>query len=384
MAGKQFANFLFSLLTAFAFFTFSNFSSAQSKPPNVIEEIKKAWEKRQQFTQSVRFTFKIEEIYPKGSISTELDPLLSSRMPEAEGKIMPPEDSNIHFDVEMAFEDDKVRIEYQGQIWSVDDLEFIPIKYLSTFDGFKPKDLYPKHSEKDKFPAGAIRNTKDYGDAGLALVKPLIMVYRPFAPKLQPVNLAELQILPDLVEINGCMCLELVQKHLRGKGSSIRMWVDPARDYVLVRHLVEANYKPNEQIDFVYRLDPSSGWIVNSWKLIALGKKGLLHYSMNSSVNLSDFKYAGAPDTFDLQFPAGTLVSDERTNERFLVRLDGSKRVLPSSDNIPYDDLIKEKPWMIWTLWSNNWKIIFATVIGMTALLVFLRRRLILGLKPNK
>lgn len=172
---------------------------------------------------------------------------------------MPPVDKTVDFSYNFTVDHDKARFEYEGKEWTHDKQDFRPVKYVSVFDGKKAKDLYLNGVGNANWPVGVIRKGTDYRDAGLAALRPLLLIYRPFVANLRPMDIRVMTSAGQQTVIDGRSCLELVQQ--LPKNSSVHIWIDTTRDFILARRLIIDRGKPFEQLDIRYRSDASIGWV---------------------------------------------------------------------------------------------------------------------------
>jgi hypothetical protein len=349
----------------------------QAAPPS-IGDIQKAWQARQDRIRSGRFTWKEHRTWPKGSISAMFGPADFGRVPEAKGKIMPPSDKTVDFSYVLRMDNDKMRFEYEGREWSNVKQDFRPIKYLSVFNGTTMKDVNLAGLGDADWPQGAIRKGERFRDAGLAALLPLILVYRPLVPSLKPTDdLRAMTRLNRQKVLDGRPCVELVQ---RFPTSSTHIWVDSTRDFVLARRLVIDQGKPVEQIDIHYRNDAALGWVPTSWKIVNHHHDGKLFCSINAELATTEFNLDAEPGLFDFEFPPGTLVSDEKKREHYVLRRDGTKRAIVGKElSSPYEKLLdsdSDATQLPTKPLASRWALAIVIAVGLTALGILVWRRL--------
>ncbi|HEY7428458.1 MAG TPA: hypothetical protein VH682_29770 [Gemmataceae bacterium] len=368
----------------------ASIARAQQEKSPTIADVQKAWQARQDRVRTARFTWKEQRTWPKGSISSTFGPAALERIPEVKGKIMPPADKTVDFSYTLAMDNDKVRFEYEGSEWANAKQDFRPVKYVSVFDGKTAKHLYPDGVGHADWPVGVIHKGADYRDAGLAALRPLLLVYRPFVATLQPTDIQEMTLEGEQAVIDGRMCVELVQR--LPKNSSVQLWVDTTQDFLLVRRLIIEQGKPLEQIDIHYRVDRSSGWVPTDWKIVNYGSKGRLLCSINAVLTSGEFNIGVDPSLFDFDFPPGARVQDERMNNHgYILRHDGTKRAVLDEDiGATYEQMVNTAPGQaLYPQYpkskslTRQWVLAIFAATGLLALGVLIWRRLRLKESPR-
>lgn len=353
-------------------------ANAQQKASPNIGDIQKAWQARQDRVRTARFTWKEKRTWPKGSISLFYVPAVAAKVPEIKGKTMPATDSTVDFSYIFTLDKDKVRLEYEGKEWDNVRQGFRPEKYLSAFNGKTARDVYPIGLADVDWPQGAIRKSERYRDAEQPSLLPLILLYRPFVPSLKPIDdLRGMIVTGQQKVLNGQRCVELMQQL---STSSIHIWVDPARDFVLARRQVIAQGKSVGQVDISYRNDESAGWVPTSWKTVSLHRNDKLYYSSTSEIASAEFDNRVESNTFDFDFPLGTWVLNERTGESYILRPDGTKRpVVGKEFSYTYEELLNSDPaeaHLPRAALTSYWSLAIAVTIGLSAIGIFVWRRL--------
>jgi beta-lactamase regulating signal transducer with metallopeptidase domain len=114
--------------------------------------------------------------------------------------------------------------------------------------------------------------------------------------------------------IDGVQCVIIETEVDRGRQEDY--WLDPARDYILVREHHTLNGEDFMRIDFSYRFEPNYGWIPTGWKDAFAGEGGAMIWS--STDTITDFSINRAmPDSeFKVEIPKGAQVNDLRKGNR--------------------------------------------------------------------
>lgn len=128
----------------------------------------------------------------------------------------------------------------------------------------------------------------------------------------------------------------------------LELWLDPLKDYCIVRSANYRNGHLKDQIDIQYDEDAEHNWVPKSWT-IRIGTQVQRSRVVKWETNPT-FK----PTEFELEFPSGTFVSDQTSptanprwgTEEYIVRPDGSKRLVPFEEGLhhSYDELLNSGP----------------------------------------
>ncbi|HEX4071887.1 MAG TPA: hypothetical protein VHX68_11975 [Planctomycetaceae bacterium] len=124
-------------------------------------------------------------------------------------------------------------------------------------------------------------------------------------------------------------------------------WVDPKREDVIVeRESVLRQDTATTTTEF--KADQRAGWVPIRWTSRSYDRDSVLQMLNESTVVKYAINEPISQSTFDLKFPPRTLVLDDVHNERYLIRNDGTKRLLSKDEverhrqgKLDYKDLLK-------------------------------------------
>jgi hypothetical protein len=188
------------------------------------------------------------------------------------------------------------------------------------------------------------------------------MAYRPFVPHLRTFNLEAFTLTGGQAVIAERPCVELWFQYGDGKTTE-RLWLDPSRDYLILRSLTSEREKTLQQIDVRYRADPTAGWVPEWWKMFEQNRANetaqevrvgtLTQYEINARISPRELK---------ISFPPGTKVVDEVNRRDYIVKLTGGEReILGKELGLSYEELLhsetgeplgETRRWSRWLLWS--------------------------------
>ncbi|MCA9108762.1 MAG: M48 family metalloprotease, partial [Planctomycetaceae bacterium] len=222
--------------------------------------IYEAFKRREEQVRSLRFEWKQTIVEDRGTESEEDD-------------ITCPQDCSLSIDGE------KAAYAYSGlRMLRQDDDENafelrperkqVRMSYQDRFDGLTDRSLYV-YPDSDRGPVAISRPASMCSSINVSYNLPIIYTYRLMNPSMGNVDWTDVEVSPDTVEVDGrsCIVFKTVQRYENGLDWVQRWFVDPARDYVLVRYTSGRKGRPfNIEVDINYAADPEHGWVPSRWK----------------------------------------------------------------------------------------------------------------------
>jgi hypothetical protein len=321
--------------------------SARSGDQAELDAIKQQFARRQQHFRTVKFSWNGAFFASKGfyAPAPSVAPWLLGGLPNAWGPL-PPEDHTFDMPCSMSLDENKLRFEYKMHAWITPKRRYEWQTTISAFDGQGCKSFEPDCWLG--FPCGTIRKHGPASeDAKRNLLEPILMTFRPNDPHMGPIRCDKLALGDHRRLEDGSMCVLVEQAD--DVGTYETFWLDPAREYAVLRFTrSEADGKPYYQLDVQYSPHGADGWIPTAWHMIFLKDKGPVKEEYSAKVNQRAINEPIAASEFQIEFPPGTSVSDENANgegERYIVREDGSKRVIQRQElSASYDRIIATAP----------------------------------------
>ncbi|MCI0380492.1 MAG: hypothetical protein L0215_23140 [Gemmataceae bacterium] len=337
------------------------------------ESIVKAWKERQDKTRSARFNWTEKQTDTRGVISTFWK-LFNPALQET----IPPNDTTYTNMCSLAFEGDKLRYENSSFTWSTKTNRYEPMSYLAVFDGETCKVLrkYDKNAAKP-WPQAVIREEKQHVDATVAELQPILMTCRSMTAGMRAWDPEDFILSQQTGVINKKVCLEL-NRRLAFANLETKLWVDPARDFVIVRVLTLNNNVIWYKIDVEYDQSAEMVWVPKEWEVTFNNPKGNVERTHKSRVTEYSINPTGASPHFDIDFPLGTAVINAKDNSQYIIRPDGSgKRMIPTSDiGATYEQALATDPGKAFhshdsNAQSSSWPTIGFTVTAVAVLYFF-------------
>ncbi len=304
--------------------------------PKTVEHVLRRWKDRQDHTTAL-------DVESSGTRFEHVDPMMPQY--RFSGQPLDKLPRNITFPIKRRYVEDsqgRSRFDLARQVWNHGD-QFEPEEGLSIFDG-EFFTSYSVRPSKSRYPsasrhrAGQIRPREWY---------PIALAYRPFK-----VIRGEMAITNTQGVVEGRPCLVLGQQEQRQDGTwETQVWVDPVRDYLPVRYYLLFKGKPYFTLETTYRDDGQGRWAPASWTLVELNASGEVRWSETMTVRKLRINEPIPDETFKFEYPPGTYVKDYVTNERFVVKPSGERRVHAEGESYDYEHLLNTDPPRRWLRW---------------------------------
>lgn len=139
-----------------------------------------------------------------------------------------------------------------------------------------------------------------------------------------------LRVLPSRPVVEGRPCL-VIEEPLDdcGESGSRRLWIDPSRGSLIVRYIVaDSGGSVQWQHDVEYDRESEGIWLPAQVTVLRLNRFGDAHDEMSFIRESASLNVELPPETFSGDFPPGTWVCDHVAGEQYLVRADGTRRLL--------------------------------------------------------
>jgi hypothetical protein len=304
--------------------------SARGGPPtgeaHSIDAIAKAWHKRQESVKTARIIWKQrkttvgvkEELASFEFTSPKKAP--SAAGPSADTKTTAPRRtaSKLMHDSTLFLDGDAFAYTYDALgAAELNKAEF-RAKIPSHFKVVQTATDYQRYSDLRSAPQAldrpsAVVTLKKQGkcrESEFPDVRPLMLALRPFAPQLDPVDLSQYRISLQQGVIGNvpCLILEPIGEPKR----RLSYWVDPARDYIVMRAMTSVKGQLRSRLDIDYARDPLLGWVPSGWSWLALNIAGGLDESFHSDVREFTLNQAIGTAVFHVEQPDGAVVHDLR------------------------------------------------------------------------
>lgn len=309
-------------------------SLTQGKSP--LERVEAAWKARQARFSTVALKWTAREWFARGGVSESLPPIY---LKESKLSIQPPQDTAFTVPYHLTLDANQVRAGYRGWQWYMTEGRYNATRWVAAYDGKLSRECYLEREGEQRWPRGSVIQKGAFAGARYGFLRPPFVFFRALEREHAGFDLGSFTCTGAKVKVRGVTCLELQQRYLTG---TLHLWVDEARDHVVVRQQSLSNGVPSLQIDYDYKEDGRWGWLLSGWELSSMGRGGRI--TETSKVQVTETKLNQQLEdqrVGELIFPPGSLIMDNVDRTQYIVRDDGSNRMLSVKElGIPYDALV--------------------------------------------
>jgi hypothetical protein len=241
---------------------------------------------------------------------------------------------------------DGVKVRYEENHPSVRQYHAVLVERHSihVFDGSLVKNLWPRGlSGEADHPLGQINADPHLSGLKFHVMDPFTIAVRSFHPLHRPSPFNGMKPSGESLMIDGAPCEEWV--HTDSEGNSVTFWLNPAQDYVVRRIGHQSKHTLTDQTEIHYRRE-SVAWIPDSWVRTEYRSDGSVRVTTKVDVLEVRLNDPQPGELFDVAFPPGTDISDNRDNKYFQVQPDGSfSEVGPNGQALPQPAAPPAAPW---------------------------------------
>jgi hypothetical protein len=312
-----------------------------------LNHVRAAWDSRQAAVRSFDCQWHEQWIVEKGYW---YDPTVQQGA--SVSSFIPPEDVEFEARVRFQVKGNKYRCEVEEQIWSAEERSLVPRASIATSDGIKACIYYPVSD--GQYPDATINPVaKDVNGSGLRRAS-VILLYRPFAPRLGALVLENFRIVGQPVQVNGDAGI-VIETRQNKSGADVgfkSFQLSPTRGFA-VTSVTTGRYhqtkppKIGTQLDIMVTTGPDGLVRPSSWRYRQRAGHG--HgVIVQATVNYCKLNEPLDDQLFSQgEFASGTWVTDSTGKEvtRWLVRENGKVRPILRADfGAPYEDIKNSEP----------------------------------------
>jgi hypothetical protein len=280
-----------------------------------LDDVRVAWEARQDACHSVRYVWIELETTMKG---VEL-----ASLPEPNG-IYPAEDTKSEHRCSLSISEMKIAIERRGPYWSTELRRFEQKAYRAVFDGAASKNLYSGPA----YPmnaVGFITSEVAFQDRTDFHLRAVALLHRPLVPALGGIDLERWTASENTEALRDLNCLILTDE-----ASGERLWLDVARGFLVVRQEIVSNGSAVQRLEVEYTRDTNGFDLVQKWENALLHPgSGTIRKSLSSRVVETVVNEPIGESEFDIKYPANTIIRDDRDENTYRVDRQGKLVLLP-------------------------------------------------------
>jgi hypothetical protein len=274
---------------------------------------------RQDLVKTLDVTFKVTEVIPKGSISDANPEAYGKRAPVPANEWTAVAISHMVIDGEMVYYENNYP--NWSNLYALNGGLSIQ-SMISVSDGSIVKAFIPSGMRGSGHSEGLIRKDRQ-GVWMQAYLMPITMTFHGSKPALFHPLVTGMKPTGNILPIDWTPC----QEHMMSLNASKdeRVWVDPEKDYVIRRY---TGVFGEGLADIRYRRDDAWGWVPESWIHHEVGRNSVLRKTHFVNVLEMRINEPQPAELFDISFPPGCEVHDDRTMPYKVYRVlpDGSMR----------------------------------------------------------
>lgn len=372
MGSFSFSNARVPLTACLCLFSGAILQPALSEEPVTAEQIFRVWQNRQDKIKTATFEWTNQRTTAAGTMN------FPGQGPAAL-KPLPETDVTNVIKCIVRFDDKRMYYSTEGPLWVPAEGRFIPRLYVSSFDGNQAKAFYGRSAEKHH-PLGFVSEDQENQDASGLKVYPILMAYRPLNPDLGAFKVSEWHVRDTNAIADGQACIVLEKASDRRKEA---IWVDPKREFSVVRQETHVGGKPADQLTVSYAQDPVWHWVPKTWNVTVIDPRtGKVVRAAVARVTKYDFNRDYSPQDFDFEFPVGTYLTDYRDHStdyrdhsEYIVLANGGRRLITAAEKVrgaTYDDFLRTESGQAGLSRTRSWlrPVILSVLVALAVLFI--------------
>ncbi len=269
---------------------------------------------RERLVRTARFEVHVRELYAKGFISRSSD----QPVPDP----LPAEDITVDADDVLVLDGDKARVEMTVPVWS--GLRFRRVPLVAVWDGTRGRTFYPDGFGPSGRPTGAVNDVPTGRWATIPLWSALTLTVRGLSPDLSHDPISRLAATDRTEVIDGHACREYTAGPRPDPPA--RFWLDPGAGHVVRRVRWPGAGRTTNQLAVRFCPDETAGWLPAGWTWTYADADGQVLRTLTATVTAARLNGPVPADQFELTFPPGAFVTDQRTGQDYRVEPDGTWR----------------------------------------------------------
>jgi hypothetical protein len=292
----------------------------------LLQEIQRAWQARQDRFPSVVLRWEQEEHYAAGAFLNKDEVSVTRKM-------------------EFVFDGERCSFVADGPRWTSETRAFNHETFRVTVNGADVKMLFSGEAfgnHASGFICGHTTMTvgSDYNR------EPPIVTFRPTAPNMTWFSIPDWSVSSPREVLNGHECVKLeIRPH---EWSRENLWLAREVDFLPVRHEWFERERFLKRLDTEYVDRADVGPVPQNWRCIEVFRESdKLRWVLTANVAELKLNVAMPAGQFDIEFPPGTTVGDEKAGRISVVRKDGTWRPIDREEFATmssYDELMETDP----------------------------------------
>ncbi len=276
---------------------------------------------RQESIRTVRFEVKLREFWAKGSVSGAN----SFPMPNmTETVVIPKLDTTIESNNVLEFSDNMVRVELNHPSFHLPSGELAEKLKVFVTNGEFAKNYHPHGVGPAEQHTGIIKSNLEVD--GKAIWLAIAVNARGLVKSITPYPIADSKPSGETLRIDGKSCQ--LYSSRTGSDRLVEFWIDPQSDYIVRRIRWSKSSRVDEQLDIQFKDESASPRLPSSWTRTNFDAAGHVKRTMTGTVTAVRINSPIPKEDFEVVFPPGCRVYDQRTNKDYRIESDGDMREL--------------------------------------------------------
>lgn len=301
----------------------------------LIDQLRTAWQKQQAGVHSFVVEWDEQRTIPKGMAGGT----------DKQGVRLPLEDTTNTIRYRMVGSRNRVRLERSGIDFDSDLGAFIDKQFVRTFDTDERREIFRDDRQGGGRSAGFIHNGHFFDDGSYLTIQPVTYSFRPLSTELGGIDLATYTLTEQRGSVNGIACHVLERPH--GPRGVDRLWLAQETGFRVLRRQLGIAGRPAEELTIGYKQHPGTGWVCSEWTYLMRSQGDVPFQTCTAKVTDLRINEPVDESAFRYQFPRGTIVNYEGTNNYAIARADGSLRAVTAGERaagISNETLLKTAP----------------------------------------
>lgn len=310
-----------------------------------LNRIAKAWERTQTQVHSAHFRWMTQQWVQRGALMPAI-----GLLDDNSGKAVPNEEQTFEYARTAQFRDGLVRYDSEGPTWDGREKRFDHRMESFAWNGNSAVYFDGDSTVPSAFRYGYNSLMRQYD------VRVLQFAFRMFQPEWFVFTPEKYEVIETTEPVDGLHCLKVqTARHLLdakvAKGRQplkAVYWVCPERSFSVVRYagVNAATGVPTLQFAIEHEVDENSQiWCPVKWTITAF-ENGAPVQMATSTVEEYVINAPVAMDAFNVDLPPNTLVTDLVAHEDYILRADGTKRLITQDEAVrgtTYEDWVATK-----------------------------------------
>lgn len=299
---------------------------------------------RQETVKTAVFEFRRTEVTVAGGSSETFSDLANPKV------LVPAKETTLVSTNRLVIDGDKVRFEDNHPIWHMPDGKLFQTRAVGVFNGTVANKFFPAGVSGRGDPVGVIEAEANPKMVRSYLLAPITMTLRGLNPAFNGYPVNELKATGVTLPIEGASCEERSIKTAPDGLASF--WFDPGKDFILKRIRTQKGGRTVGQTDVQYRQD-GSNWVPISWVMNQYSTAGRVLVTNKVEVLDVRLNEPQAADQFEIRYPPGTQVHNNKINKIYRIQPDGmmqeislSGELLSGSVAQPGDSWFRRNKWL--------------------------------------